>query len=237
MIRVLIIDDEKEMLELIKNRISNIQEIKGKIEIDTYCSAENALQSLRDGEHAEIILSDIELNGMNGIQFGKYVKKEFPDSHLIFLTAYSEFAAESYIISAYQYILKADIDIRLRDILIDLVKKINTEEDKYRIIKNSNGLMQFKLNEIIYIRKIKATKYVELITTHGVYRERISLEKIMEELGREEFVLIERGYIVNIRYIVRLKGNEVYLKNGDTIVVSRARIMELKNKIHVCWGR
>ena len=50
---------------------------------------------------------DIELgNGMTGLEFGRLLRKTYPNRGLVFLTSHTEFALESYEIEADQYILK-----------------------------------------------------------------------------------------------------------------------------------
>lgn len=235
MIRIAIVDDEFEMLEIIKNKIESVEDLQEEIYIDTYTKVNEVLEYLEANQKYDIIFSDIDMKNMNGIEFGEKVRKKYTDIYFIFLTAYMEYAAKSYTINAYQYILKSEMDDRLPDILRDIVHKIQLERQNYRIIKVNNDIRKIFYNDIIYIKKMKSAKYVQYYTISGEFRERITLEKVMNEITDNSFVLVERGNLVNIRHITRMKGNKIYLDNNEEVVISRARFQEVKKTISRLW--
>ena len=110
MIKIATIEDEEnirqEIVRYIKKGIGSIE----GVEVDVYESAERYLLV---GGRYDLVISDIELPGISGLELGKRIKENNPDVYLVFLTSHSEFASESYIIEAYQYILKKDIEERL----------------------------------------------------------------------------------------------------------------------------
>ncbi len=58
--------------------------------------------------------------------------------------------------------------------------------------------------DIIYVEKEKGSKYICYITEYGIYKERITLKKLSEELTSDEFILVERGYIINVTHIASM---------------------------------
>lgn len=68
-------------------------------------------------------------------------------------------------------------------------------------------------------------------------RERISLDRLLHELDDEAFLMIERGYIVNMRYVVRMHGTTIYLQNNEQVVVSRARFIEVRERMNGRIGK
>ena len=103
MIRIATIEDEKVVQEEICQAITSVIDHKEEMEVDSYFSAEDYFLAAKD---YELVITDIELPGISGLELGKKVRQMNPEVYLVFLTAYSEFASESYIIEAYQYILK-----------------------------------------------------------------------------------------------------------------------------------
>ena len=70
------------------------------------------------GEEGDLFFVDIELgDGITGLEFGRILRKKYPNRGLVFLTSHKEFAMESYEIEADQYILKEQMDKRLPGIL------------------------------------------------------------------------------------------------------------------------
>ena len=133
MIKIATIEDEEnirqEIVRYIKKGIGSIE----GVEVDVYESAERYLLV---GGRYDLVISDIELPGISGLELGKRIKENNPDVYLVFLTSHSEFASESYIIEAYQYILKKDIEERLSPLIervVHEIKKGYEEKLKYTI--------------------------------------------------------------------------------------------------------
>lgn len=230
MIRIAIVDDEPKILEIVEKKLQSME-----VSIDTYDKAETVLEQLAHGTEYDIILSDIAMKEMHGIEFGEMIRKKYPKIFLLFLTSYEGYAMQSYQINAYQYILKKEIDSRLPDVMQELIQRIQTERLQYRILKNSNEMTKMYYKDIVSIKKIKGAKYVQYCTVDGEYRERIALDKLMQEIDDPSFLWIERSYIVNIKHIVRMNGNVIFLDNGAEMTVSKAKILEVKKQIHSQW--
>ena len=226
MIKIAIVDDEKVVLERVKSCIEGVTEIAGKVETDMFQGAELFLKRVEQGHIYDIVFSDIQMTGMDGIQFGTIIREKYPRMYLIFLTSYSSYAVDSYLIDAYQYILKAQMAERIPPVLFRLTEKIERERKKYRIVSSVND-----------IKKIKGSKYVEYVMLNDTCRERISLDRLLHELDDEAFLMIERGYIVNMRYVVRMHGTTIYLQNNEQVVVSRARFMEVQERMNGRIGK
>lgn len=237
MIKLAIVDDDMEMIEKICHLINIIEILQNKISIHKFNSAEQVLDELERGVQFDIILSDIEMSKMNGIEFGKIIRDKYPHIILIFLTSYPEYAVESYVLNAYQYILKSEMEKRLPDILQTTINKIDAIDERYRMVKTRFEAHKVYLKDIIYIKKVKGDKYSLFYTTNGTFAERISLEQILAELDSDEFIVAERGYIVNYRHISSLKGNILYLTDGVTVTISRARAGTVKEQIFKCWEK
>ena len=234
MIRIAIIEDDDDMMRIVSKCVK--ESSMGVADLDICCltNAEDFLDKAKQ-EEFDILFSDIELPGMNGIELGKLVREKYPELYLVYLTSHSEFAAESYTIEAYQYILKKDMESRFPLVVKRLVDKISKEHEQYRWIGTFSDKKKIYYKDIISISKLKGAKYVEYVTVNDIFRERIPLECLLRELNSKEFIVVERGFVVNMKHIARVAGNTLYLDNGDKAMISRARIAEVKEQIHLYW--
>ena len=82
--KVMIIDDELDILDVLERFLTR----KGKLKVETYSNAESALKKLR-AKHYDLILSDIMMPLVSGIDILKEVKSFNPNSKIILMTAYS----------------------------------------------------------------------------------------------------------------------------------------------------
>lgn len=236
MVKIAIIDDEKEMRIREEECISKAVPAGCAVEFEIFSKAETFIEKLEYGEQYDMLFLDIGLPEMSGIELGRLVCGQYPEMYLIFLTSYSEFASESYRMEAYQYIEKRDMEERLPEIVKRLVSRLEREKSQYRWIGINGDSRKILYKDIIYVQKQKGAKYVEYVMKEGRYKERISLYQVCRDLEEHGFVMIERGYVVNIRHISGIGSNVVRLDNGEELTVSRARRAKVKEEINLKWG-
>ena len=102
MIRIGIVDDEETMRLKIHQCIKEILKEQEEVEIRSYDCAEAFLEEIQKKVYFDILFSDIQMLEMNGLELGKRLQKDMPNLYIIYITAYMEYAVESYRISAYR---------------------------------------------------------------------------------------------------------------------------------------
>ena len=173
---------------------------------------------------------------MGGLELGKQIQEKDSGPYLVFLTAYLEYAAESYIIEAYQYILKEDMEKRLPPILRQLIDRVKKEKQQFRMIGTPTSKVRVYYRDMIYIEKEKGSKYICYITEHGIYKERIPLNQLSQELVSDEFILVERRYIINVSHIASMKDGMILMDNEAKIFVNRISFKKIKEQISLYRG-
>ncbi len=234
MAKIALLDDDNIILNMIKTKIESFWGDNN--EISMFDKADVFLETVKSGQMYDVLITDIEMPEISGIEVGKQYLELHPDAYLIFLTSHSHYAAESYTIDAYQYILKEDIDERLPIVLNKLFKEIKASNSAYRMIGTPTSKEIVFYRDIIYIYKEKGAKYVNYVTSSGIYKERITINQLLSELAGEEFVLVERSYIININHISNMLKTIIYMDNGEQIAVSRAHFKNVKEQINIYRG-
>ena len=239
MIKIAIVEDNDKMMAMAsryvylsaKATVDSAIEIK----IEQFASAEKFLEGLSKKAGYDILLVDIGLPRMSGVDLGKKIREEYPEIYLVFLTSYVEYAIDSYRIGAYQYILKEDMEDRLPQTIEYIVERISRSSEGYRWVGSEWDRSKIVYKEIIYICKSKGAKYTEYITVEKRYKERIPIKQLIKELDNEVFILVDRSNIINLNHIIRLKGDTIYLTEDEHIIVTPARMSKLKERIHTLW--
>lgn len=236
MIKIAIVDDDKRILDFIETYILEECNLDEDIEIARYEDAEVFLQVIQQGVEFDVLISDIEMPRISGLKLGKTVNQLCSHTYIIFLTSYSQYAAESYTIEAYQYILKRDLEERFPSVLERLLRRIRREKRQYRMIGTPTKKDTVYYRDIVYICKEKGAKYVKYVTMQEDYKERITLNQLIEELHSGEFVMADRSYIVNINHIESMHGNAICMDNGEQIISSRSQCKRVKEQINLYRG-
>lgn len=237
MIRIAVVDDEEVLRNKVNKELHEIINENDSIEILMFPSCESFLEEMKNAEPFDILFTDIQMSGMSGMELGKEVRKAYSEMYIVFITSYAEYAAQSYMIEAYQYILKQDMEYRLPIVARQLIDRIDLDSRQFRMLKMNEEQVKLFYKDIIYIYKSKSGKYVNFVTASGEYRERIALQQVYQELESKAFIMVERGYIVNMKHIYKLSGDTIYLEHNHVVKISRAKLTDVKREINCYWGK
>lgn len=236
MIKIAICDDEPVLLSA--NRViveQFVQEHKMIVQIEECTNGEFLLADVEEGRYYDLILLDIEMPDGNGMEIAPRIRSVLPNCLIIFVTSYLKYAIDSFALSIFRYIPKQELGTRLPQALQDAFQYINIEQQEVYTIQTQTRLEKIMLKDILYIQK--NGKNSEIITFYSVARVRKSLSQVFDEIHREEFIYIDRGYIVNLIHIMQVKNGEVLLKNGDSLPISRSHIQSTKQLVNSYWGK
>lgn len=164
----------------------------------------------------DILLLDIEMPGMNGVELAKRLRKVNKLIQIIFITGYSEYIAEGYEVAALHYLLKPVSPEKLFSTLERALEKQETDGRKL-VLETSAETVLLPIYEIRYIEVVKnyITVYAE-----GSYTVKKTLKEIEGELdGR--FLRVGRSYIVNLHFVSRVTRSEILLRGGERVPLPR----------------
>lgn len=220
------IDDENMINTIIKeNKLKDLE-----IYVYKFSNA-NDFMAMGENKRFHILLSDIEMPEINGIDLGMWFREKYPTSCLIYLTSYSEYASIGFKMNVFQYIEKEDMHERMPAILWKAIRRMAKTQICKIEVTTQLGPCFISSSDVFYIQKEKNTKYVEYITQTGKYRNRITLEQAVQQMPKYEFIKVERGYAVNIRHVLRFRKNVILMRDKTEITVSRLYVAEFRKKL------
>ena len=235
MISCIIVEDELPAREELKYFLNEEKEIKLIAEFDNPLDTLNFLEN----NTTDVIFLDISMPDMNGISLGKIVTKMYPDTKIVFITAYKDYAVDAFEIKAFDYLLKPYSETRIRNLLKSLV---NTETEVISSIKNSNlKKITVNIDERLYVISLNDVDYIEaseketlIFSNQKKYISKIKISKWEEMLKGYNFYRCHRSFIINLDKITEIEQwfNSswiIKIKNYTTAIpVSRNNIKELK---------
>ncbi len=225
----IIIDDEPNAVNLLEILIH--QSTQWQLLAKCYDALE-AMAFLKKHK-VDFIFLDINMPQLTGMEMAALLPTE---TKIVFTTAYSEYAAESYSFQTIDYLLKP---ITLKRFLASTQKieahfgnkvqeerPVSVPEKEYFFVKSGKTLSKVRLEDIVYFEGEK--EYVRLVTHTGqllIYRR---LKEIEEQLPLP-FVRVHNSYIVNTKQLEKFQDNHIYIA-GKQIPVSekfKADFMEV----------
>lgn len=223
--KIAICDDDWHMQQTLRTFIDETYQDLDML-VDGFTSGEALLAAIgKQTQPYELILLDIEMTGMDGIETAKQVRRVLPDCYIIFITSHDEFALTGYEVQAFRYLVKPFRPEKLRE-AISAVREALADQCMLHV---EDGPVEalVRAQDIFYVEA--QDKRVRLVTARADYSDRRGIDEMAALLEKEEFYRVHRSYLINLRYVAFMDGNTVQLVNGDTVPVSRLRKKAFKN--------
>lgn len=214
-----IIDDEPLAAGLLESYVKRISYLKLK---GVYNSAVAAMKDLRD-DPVLLLFLDIQMPDLSGVEFAKIVHK---DTRIIFTTAFSQYAVESYKVNALDYLLKPisyqsflEACDKALDYFSVQMRQAACFRDRYMFVKSDYKLVRIRLDDLLYIEGFK--DYVRFVMKDGEkVHSLMSMKRLDEYLPKPEFLRIHRSYIVHMPEVeaidrFRIVFGETFLPISD----------------------
>lgn len=227
--RIAICDDDEWELAHLLELITQYQLSRGvNYECFPFNNGSDFLSDLKGGEY-DLVLLDVLMTGINGIQVAQEVRELDKNVKIIFVSSSPEFAIDSYSVEAYHYLLKP-IDVTSLFQLLDKAEsELFIQEEQGFVLKSRKGVLRISFAKLEYVEVINKTVCFHL--TDGAIHEVTATLADFEEklLSTLEFLKPHRSYLVNLRYIQAIGANCIVMKNGHNIPVSRQRRNQVYN--------
>jgi two-component system response regulator AlgR len=238
---VLIVDDEQLARQRLRHMVG---EIGGHRVIGEAESGEQALQNAQHN-NPDIILMDIRMPGMDGLQAANYISRMNNPPAIIFTTAYSDHALNAFETHAVDYLLKPIKQDRLKNALqaarrvtraqLDHLLEIENDDSRQKICVKSRGELELvPIEDIVYFKADQ--KYVTLRTEDHEYLIEESLKALEQEFANR-FMRIHRNALVADSFVNGLSKNDgghaciVFSNIEDKLEISRRHLPEIRKKL------
>lgn len=223
-LKIAVCDDSQEDRKYLADMLDNWS--SGREVCVTLCSsAENFLFEYDDAHGFDIILLDVEMPGLNGVELAKLLRERGDNAQIIFITGFSDYIAEGYDVSALHYLMKPVREEKLFEVLNRAAENV-TKTEQTLIVETKSGVMRFKISEIEYVA---ALGHGTVISAAGKVTDiGIGISAISKKLD-DGFIRCHRSYIVGLRHISSIAKSELILDSGVKIPLARASRREVSD--------
>lgn len=216
--KCIIVDDEplaREAIQMLVDQTNNLDLL------GSFNSADTATKFMLDNA-VDLIFLDIQMPGINGIEFAKTIPQE---TFVIFTTAFSEFATDSYEVDAIDYLIKP-VKLERFQKAVDKAQtyfklfkadytnnNIENIADDYFFVKADRKIFKIYFNDILFIEGLK--DYVVMHTENQKVITAMNIKTIHEQLPKNWFVRVSKSYIINAKKIDSVDNNTVYIGKSE----------------------
>ena len=231
MIWIAIVDDEQSDSALLSARV------------EAYCHKNDIASQIRvfrDGfdfiraiEHFDIVFMDIRMEKLDGLETARLLRKINKDACLIFVTNMAQFAIKGYEVDALDFIIKPVTMSSITYVLDKAMRRLQESTNTTLSLKTAKGTVSISSGDITYVEVFDHNLVYH--TTKGDYVVRGRLSDVREKLDPTRYVLCNRSFVVNLRYVSNLGSD--YLTIGETkISISKSHRKELMKRFSSFLG-
>ncbi|RBL92051.1 LytR/AlgR family response regulator transcription factor [Chitinophaga flava] len=223
-IRCVITDDEP----LAARGILGYAECTGFLQVVAVCEDAIQLNSVLKQQPVDLLLLDIEMPYINGIEF----LKNYPNPpKVIFTTAYERYAIQGFELDVLDYLLKPvsfERFLKAANKAYDFFAAQNTATQPYFFIKSDKKLEKVLYQEILFAEALE--NYVAVYTTDRKIITHATLKSVVEMLPAQQFIQPHKSYVVNIQHISAIEGNMLHM-GSHQVPISKYQKEEVLEKI------
>ncbi len=224
--RIAICEDEKVVLDFESSLVTQWAAGAGcPLELDTYISAEQFLFESEDKAPYDVLIFDIQMKNMNGMELAKNLRKRGCDGVIIFITGVPDYAIEGYEVGAVRYILKpvkADV---LNELLSNVWKERQKKAEDYFVLGQGSDVEKISFDKILYVEA--RGHYVYLKGSDFEREWKAVFSETASAFEGKNFFCLRRGLLVNLAHVERITRTDCILDNGEVLPIARGVYKEL----------
>jgi DNA-binding LytR/AlgR family response regulator len=228
--RVAVIDDESIFRMQLKMMVEKVATNRAlTLEVEEFDTGQSFVEALTE-RRFDIVFMDIYMPDMDGIETAKKLRALTEKTFLIFMTASEGHYPDAFSLHAFDYVTKPFTLERIDNLISEIVDHTPIDAIFIKITVGS-------VDERIYLKNIVSVTtdghYLEIHKDDGTsFRVRLTSGEFLGMTGSDKrFIMINRGIIINMDFINRIEGAEVYLDDRSIYPISAKKVAEITQQI------
>lgn len=226
MIRIAVCDDDKKTLDYTAELLNNYK--KTALSTDLYDSGEALLAA---GKKYDILLLDIDMDGLDGIETARRIREQDKKVKLIYITNYSDYSIFAFGVHAFAYLLKplkaGELYAQLDEACSYGLARAEEEELKFQTLE---GILRIRPSGILFFEYLD--RQVLMHTTEGLWHLKRRITETAQEMAQYGFAMPHKSFAVNLYAVQRISGYEITLTDGSIVPLSQKKSVQFRRALN-----
>lgn len=233
--RFAICDDEAVQAALLQGMVARwCARRQLPCQIQVYVSAEALLFDWDGQEAADVLLLDILMGPMNGMELAKQLRSRRTQMQIIFITGTPDFVFEGYQVEAVSYLMKPVQEEQLSRCLEQACRRAAAEIPEV-LADTPAGVRRVRLPELCYLESFGHS--TALHTSGGVLESKTGIQIWDERLHDKGFFRLHRSYLISLAHVAAITKKEVELDGGVRLPIPRGKWEDVNRAYLAYFGK
>ncbi|EWM55042.1 LytR/AlgR family response regulator transcription factor [Ruminococcus flavefaciens] len=220
--RIAICDDKIILHDELKKNLEKYA-INRNIVIN-YDDYTNGLDLIASNIEYDIIFMDYQMDGLDGLETVRRMRKKKIETTIIFLTSYPSIVFDTFEVNTYRFLVKPIDYEKLSSALDDYLS--SQEDSNFIFIKSDEDNRKVNIDDIIYIEA--DNKYCYIRTTDDNITYKKTLSDIEKQVPEDKFFRSHRTYLVGFKHIVSHTSTDILFDNKERALISKLKLTPFK---------
>lgn len=222
--QVFLCDDEPGIVSVLTEQV---HKILPESKVEGFTDGISLLRALQKKD-CDILLLDIDMPEMNGLDVAKCLEGCHAKPFLIFVTSHDELVYDSFHYHPFGFIRKSRLEEELEKVLKDCCLEM-TNREKHFYFHTASADVRLDLQDILYFEA--DGNYLKVFTKETCYRFRETLLAVENALSMDGFVRVHKGFLINQAAVRIIGQGDVELINGSHIPFGRMYLESAKKRL------
>ncbi len=211
MYRTAIVEDTQEEAKQLKAYLSRYgSEHSTAFNVSVFSNGEEFLNQIE--ENYELVLMDIEMPGLDGMETAKKLRETDENACLLFVTRLASYAIQGYGVKALDFLVKP---VTYENFCLKMNRAITTIERNRKqeiVITTQEGSRKISIHDISYVEVMNHTLVYH--TSEGDFSVRGSIRDCESRLVAYDFARCNNSFLVNLHYVTEIRHNDILVGNA-----------------------
>lgn len=190
-----------------------------RVEVSVFKSAEAFLFCYAQEKDYDLLLLDIEMGALNGVELARKIRAENTGIQILFITGYADYLSEGYEVAALHYLMKPVSGEKLFEVFDRAAANLGKKE-RYEIFTVGGEAIRIPVGEIVSVEAFAHS--TEMVTSGGRYQLNETISSLEKLLG-DGFVRCHRSYLASLRFMKQITKTDILMDTGAKIPLSRRK--------------